>query len=152
MRSAITPRTLTRMAFRPAAILANTRRVILVIGVSGLCGVLLAGLALPVVASLGLTARETAASFEEMPSELKQPALPERSTVLDTDGKVLARFYSENRVYVGLDNIAPVMKDAMLSIEDDRFYERGPIDFQGTARAFFRNLEAGETTGGGSTL
>lgn len=152
MRSAITPRTLTPMAFRPAAILANMRRVILVIGVSGLCGVLLAGLALPVVASLGLTARETAASFEEMPAELKQPPLPQRSTVLDTDGKVLARFYSENRIYVGLDNIAPVMKDAMLAIEDDRFFERGPIDFQGTARAFFRNLDAGETTGGGSTL
>src|SRR5690625_40989 len=140
------------MAFRPSAILANTRRVFLVVGVSGLCGVLLAGLALPVVASLGLTARETAGAFQEMPSELQQPPLPEKSTVLDVDGEVVAQFYSENRVYVPLDSIAPVMQDAMLAIEDDRFYERGPIDFQGPLRAFVRNMEAGETTGGGSTL
>ncbi|NED99110.1 transglycosylase domain-containing protein [Phytoactinopolyspora halotolerans] len=140
------------MASRLAAIVVNLRRSLIVVGVASLSGVLLAGLALPVVAGVGLMARETAQTFQEMPSELAHLPLPERSTVLDADGNVLATFYSENRIYVGLDNIAPAMRDAMLAIEDDRFYDRGPIDFQGTARALIRNVEAGETTGGGSTL
>src|SRR5690606_33508345 len=46
----------------------------------------------------------------------------------------------------------PVMIDATLAIEDHRFYQHGPIDLQGTTRALINNVEAGETTGGGSTL
>ncbi|MGH8828810.1 MAG: transglycosylase domain-containing protein, partial [Jiangellaceae bacterium] len=140
------------MAFRPAAIVANIRRLFLVVGVSALGGVLLAGLALPVVASLGLGAREGADAFVEMPAELETPPLAQRSRITDASGATLATFYDQNRITVGLDQVAPVMKDAILAIEDDRFYERGPIDFQGTLRALLRNFESGETQGGGSTL
>lgn len=140
------------MAIRPGAIVANLRRVLLVIGVSALCGVLFAGLALPVVASLGLGAREGADAFADMPAELETQPLAQRSRVVDEAGNTLATFYAENRVYVGLDKIAPVMKDAILAIEDDRFYNRGPLDIQGTLRALLRNVESGETQGGGSTL
>lgn len=64
----------------------------------------------------------------------------------------MAVFYEENRRIVELEDVAPVMQDAILAIEDHRFFERGPIDLQGTTRAFISNLEAGETVGGGSTL
>ncbi|TDE00479.1 penicillin-binding protein [Jiangella asiatica] len=140
------------MAIRPSAVVATVRRILLVAGVAALCGVLLAGLALPVVAGLGLTAREGADTFAEMPADLEPGPMAQRSTMVDADGQPLATFYDENRVYVPLDQIAPVMQDAILAIEDDRFYERGPIDIQGTLRAFLRNVEAGETQGGGSTL
>ncbi|TDC51488.1 PASTA domain-containing protein [Jiangella ureilytica] len=140
------------MAIRPSAVVATVRRVLLVAGVAALCGVLLAGLALPVVAGLGLTARESADTFAAMPADLEPGPMAQTSYMVDADGQPLATFFEENRVEVGLDEISPVMKDAILAIEDDRFYERGPIDIQGTLRAFLRNVEAGETQGGGSTL
>ncbi len=140
------------MAIRPSAVVATVRRVLLVAGVAGLCGVLLAGLALPVVAGLGLTARESANTFAEIPADLEPGPMAQTSYLYDADGAQLASFFQENRVEVPLDAIAPIMQEAILAIEDDRFYERGPIDLQGTLRAFLRNVEAGSTQGGGSTL
>ncbi len=140
------------MALRPSAVVSSVRRVFLVVGVSALSGVLLAGLALPVVAGLGLTARESADAFADMPGELDAGPMAERSVILDAEGHILATFFDENRIYVGLDDISENMQNAILAIEDDRFFERGPIDFQGTMRALMQNMEAGETQGGGSTL
>ena len=72
--------------------------------------------------------------------------------MLDGNGDVLAYFFDENRVYVGLDKIAPVMRQAIVAIEDHRFYEHGPIDATGTLRAFLRNQAAGGVTQGGSSI
>jgi membrane peptidoglycan carboxypeptidase len=140
------------MSFRLDIVIAAVRRSLLVIGVSGLAGVLVAGLALPVAASFGLAARESALAFNDMPADLDIQPLAERSRIVDADGKTLAYFYEQNRRSVPLKKIAPVMRDAIVAIEDHRFYEHGPIDLRGTARAFINNLDAGEVTGGGSTL
>lgn len=138
--------------FSPGAIVAAIRRLLLIVGVSALAGVLLAGLALPVTAGLGLTARTGAEAFTDMTDEVEITPLAIRSRVVDNEGRTLARFYEENRVYVTIDKIAPGMIDATLAIEDHRFFEHGPLDLQGTTRAFISNLEAGQTVGGGSTL
>ncbi len=138
--------------FRLDIAIAAVRRSLLIIGVSGLAGVLVAGLALPVAASLGLAARESARAFNDMPADLDIKPPAERSRIVDASGKSLAFFYEQNRRSVPLDKIAPVMRDAIVAIEDHRFYEHGPIDLRGTARAFINNLDAGEVTGGGSTL
>lgn len=136
-----------------ASIMLALRRVLLVAGVSGLAGVLVAGLALPIAAGIGLVARESANGFSEMPDELDTSSpLPERSRILDSKGNLVATFYDDNRVYRTLDEVAPVFQDAVLAIEDHRFFERGPIDFQSTARAFVTNLEEGDIEEGGSTL
>jgi membrane peptidoglycan carboxypeptidase len=141
------------MAPQPASVLAALRRLLLVMGVSALAGLLVAGIALPVAAGLGLVAREGANGFSELPADLDtESPLPERSRILDADGNLIATFYAENRVYRELDRIAQVMQDAVLAIEDHRFYYHGPIDFQGTARAFLTNVEAGDIAAGGSTL
>ena len=42
--------------------------------------------------------------------------------------------------------------DAVLAIEDRRFYEHDGVDFEGTARALFENVDAGEIQQGGSTI
>ncbi len=146
-------------SLRLESVIAALRRVLLIIGVSGLAGVLVAGIALPVAASLGLTARESANAFSDLPAELDVKPLAEQSRIVDASGATLATFYDQNRVTVTLDKIAPVMQQAILAIEDHRFYEHGPIDFQGTARALLGNLDAGDlscgdgcTAGGGSTL
>ncbi|NEE03277.1 transglycosylase domain-containing protein [Phytoactinopolyspora halotolerans] len=140
------------MAFSPVPFLVGLRRVFVAIGVSALCGVLMAGIVLPVVGALGLGARVGSEWFDDMTIDFEPGPLAETSRILDADGRVLATFFDENRDYVELDEIADVMIDAILAVEDDRFFERGPIDFQGTLRAFIRNVEAGETQAGGSTL
>jgi membrane peptidoglycan carboxypeptidase len=51
-----------------------------------------------------------------------------------------------------MDKIAPVMQDAIVAIEDARFYEHNGIDVRGTFRALIANTQAGEVTQGGSTI
>lgn len=117
---------------------------------SVICGLLVAGLILPYAWLGGSLVKASANSLEALPADLEIGAQSERSKVLMSDGSVLAEFYNENRVYVPLDKIAPIMQTAQVAIEDDRFYEHGAIDFRGTARAAMRS--ASGSTQGGSTL
>jgi membrane peptidoglycan carboxypeptidase len=128
------------------------RRLLTLVVVSCLAGLVAAGLVAPVVAGLGVGARDGAEAFTEMPEELEIQPLAERSRMTDADGNTLAVFFEENRIEVPLDKISQEMQDAILAIEDHRFYEHGPLDIQGASRAFVGNLQAGETTSGGSTL
>ena len=113
---------------------------------------MLAGLTLPLVGAASVSAKATEDSLDDLPVAFDTPAQSQRSTVLDANGDVLAYFYEENRVYAELDQIAPIMRQAMVAIEDHRFYEHGPLDAQGTLRAFITNLAAGGVAQGGSTI
>jgi membrane peptidoglycan carboxypeptidase len=135
----------------PAAAGGAITRAVLFLAVSVLAGVLVAGLVLPVLGSLGLAARESAEGFESLPAELDTPPLPERSRILAADGTQIATFFYENRVSIPLTDVAPVMRQATVAIEDSRFYEHGGIDLRGTLRAFVNN-QAGDDVQGGSTL
>jgi len=126
-------------------------RLVLFLVVSVLSGVLVAGLVLPVLGSAGLVARNSADGFEDLPAELDIPPLPERSRILASDGSLIANFYYENRVSVPLAEVSPLMRQAVVAIEDSRFYEHGGIDLRGTVRAFVNN-QSGDSTQGGSTL
>ncbi|MCZ3386965.1 MAG: penicillin-binding protein, partial [Actinomycetia bacterium] len=119
---------------------------------SAVAGVLIAGIALPAIGLVGLTAKRSAESFESLPAELSVPPLKQRSRLLAADGSVLATFYSQNRVYVPMDRISREMQDAIVAIEDARFYEHNGIDVRGTLRALVANTQAGEVTQGGSTI
>jgi membrane peptidoglycan carboxypeptidase len=119
---------------------------------SALAGVLVAAILLPAVGGAGLMARDGAAGFHELPAGLATPPLPQRSTILAADGSRLATFYFENRIEVRLNDVAPILRKAVLAIEDSRFYDHGALDAQGTLRALFRNLQAGAVREGGSTL
>lgn len=120
--------------------------------VSVLSGVLIAGLAVPFALMAGLSSKAALDEMESLPVELETPPQAERTTVLLGDGSVLTNLYDENRVYVSLDKIAPIMRTAQLAIEDHRFYEHGAMDPIGTMRAFVRNQSGGTGSGGGSTL
>ena len=134
---------------RPAAV---ARAAGLFVLISAVCGLLIAGAVMPSVGAAWFTARTTEQGLDELPVAFDTPAQSQRSTVLDANGDVLAYFFEENRVYVELDEIAPIMRQAMVAIEDHRFYEHGPLDAQGTFRAFLANLAAGGVTQGGSTI
>ncbi len=120
--------------------------------VSALAGVLVVGLALPGLGAAAWATQRAADNLSSLPLDLDPPAQAQRSEVLDANGDVLAYFYTENRVYVPLDEIAPVMRQAIVSIEDHRFYEHGPIDLIGTLRAFLRNSATDGATQGGSSI
>jgi len=144
----MTPPTLTP-ARRPRHVLRAGGLFVLV---SVVCGLLVTAAALPLVGGAAWGAKEAREGMASLPLEFDAPAQSQRTRVLDADGKVIAYFYDQNRDYVTLDDIAPVMRTALISIEDHRFYEHGPLDAQGTLRAFVTNLFAGGVTQGGSTL
>jgi membrane peptidoglycan carboxypeptidase len=127
-------------------------RIALFVVASLFAGILAAGLALPAIGFAGLSAKNAAQSFEALPAELQTPALDQRTRILAANGQTIATFYSENRVYVPLTKIAPVMQQAIVAIEDSRFYQHGGIDLRGTLRALLTNAESGGVTQGGSTL
>ncbi|GAA0597493.1 penicillin-binding protein [Actinomadura livida] len=121
------------------------------LGAGVVAGVLVAFIALPAVGSAGITARDAANNFEDMDGQLETTPPSEKTVVYDSDGKPIATFFDKYRESVRLDQVAPIMKKAIIDIEDSRFYEHGALDLKGTLRALASNVES-ETTQGGSTL
>jgi membrane peptidoglycan carboxypeptidase len=120
--------------------------------VSAVMGVVVAGLAIPFAGIAGITARNVADSMSELPANLETRALPQRTRILAVDGSTIATLYDENRVNVSLSDVAKVMRQAILSIEDYRFYEHGALDVKGTVRALVTNQAAGGVVQGGSSI
>ncbi|MET3923741.1 membrane peptidoglycan carboxypeptidase [Arthrobacter sp. UYEF20] len=118
---------------------------------SAICGVLAASLVVPGVAATGVAVRNSIIFFNSLPSELTVGTPSQSTKVLSADGKTIATFYAENRVKVGLDQMSPFIKDAIVAIEDSRFYEHGGVDPQGILRALTSNLTSGGQQGA-STL
>jgi membrane peptidoglycan carboxypeptidase len=134
---------------------ALLHRGVLVLVVSVLSGVLLAGALFPLIGGIGLAARAGADGFVKLPAALENEELPlpQRSRILAADGSELATvFFNENRIVVPLAQIPEVMQRAIIAIEDRRFYQHGGVDFRGLARAVVKNQREGEVTQGGSTL
>ena len=136
----------------PPSPAAAVSRAILFLAFSVVAGAIVAALALPAVGLVGLTAKRGAENFQSLPAQLIVPPLKQRSRILAADGTVIATFYSQNRVYVPMDKIAPVMQAAIVATEDARFYEHNGIDLRGTFRALVANTQAGSVTQGGSTI
>jgi membrane peptidoglycan carboxypeptidase len=141
---------LDRPSRRPASWSAT--RLVALVGVAALAGVVVAGMTLPVIGPVGLLARDSIASFEDLPRDFREPALPVRTRVYAADGTKIATVFEENRKEVALDKIAPVMTQAVVAIEDSRFYEHNGFDPRGFLRAAVTNVTAGGVTQGGSTL
>ncbi len=91
------------------------------LGVSVLAGVVLAGIALPATGAIGLSAKGTATGFDDLPGELKRPPLSQASHILDANGDLIASVYSRDRTVVPLNRVNPVMRKAVVAIEDSRF-------------------------------
>ena len=120
--------------------------------VAGLGGVLAAGLALPGVAIANGVTEMSQTAFDDLPTALEQNPLPEKSRILASDGTLLATFYHQDRVVVPLDEIAPIMQQAVIATEDRRFYEHAGVDVMGMVRAAARNAMDDDSQEGASTL
>jgi membrane peptidoglycan carboxypeptidase len=113
---------------------------------------LLAATALPLVGITGIAVRDAANTFDTLQVG-KLGAAPVMSILYDTEGKPIAYFYPYDvyRVPVSYDQIAPVMRRAIVAIEDDTFFEQGALDPRGTLRALV-STGSGSQLQGASTL
>ncbi|KAF1022910.1 MAG: Penicillin-binding protein 1A [Paracidovorax wautersii] len=78
-----------------------------------------------------------------------KPKLPLR--IYSAEGSLLGEFGEERRRLVPINEIPKVMKDAVLAIEDARFYSHGGVDYIGVVRAAVSNL-GGSINQGASTI
>jgi len=112
----------------------------------------LAATALPLVGITGIAVRDAANTFDTLQVG-KLGAAPVRSALYDAEGKPIAYFYpyDKYRVPVTFSQIAPVMREAIVAIEDDTFYSQGALDPRGTLRALV-STGSGSQLQGASTL
>ena len=88
--------------------------------------------------------------FGQLALTIDAPAA--RSLVYDRNGNVMATFETQDRSPVKLKDVPQVLINAVLSIEDRKFYEHHGVDWAGSVRALFKNVDAGGVTQGGSTI
>jgi membrane peptidoglycan carboxypeptidase len=117
-----------------------------------LTGALVAAGLMPWIVGPGILAGNSASLLAPLPVELTDATPPGNTVVLAADGSVLTHFYRNNRTPVGADGIADVMEQALVDIEDTRFYEHNGLDIEGTLRALARNFASGSVQEGGSTI
>jgi membrane peptidoglycan carboxypeptidase len=130
--------------FRPATAL---KRFLGFIFMSALCGVLAAAMIVPGVAVAGRAVTNSITFFNDLPAEVSVDTPSLSTKVLTADGKPIATFFEENRVKVGLDQMSPHIRNAVIAIEDSRFYEHAGVDPQGIIRALTTNVTQGERQG-----
>jgi penicillin-binding protein 1A len=70
----------------------------------------------------------------------------------DVHGRVIGSFALQRRVVAGYDDFAPVLREALVSIEDKDFYRHSGINFFRIVGAAYRDLESGGKVQGASTL
>ena len=79
-------------------------------------------------------------------------AQPQRSYVFDRYGNLMTTLYKLDRAPVKLSAVPQRLIDAVLAIEDRKFYEHNGVDWAGTVRALFKNVDSGAIQQGGSTI
>lgn len=121
------------------------------LGIAVVIGVIGAGVGLPLAAATSRGVDTGLTAFSELPSELGTVNLPQTSVMQAADGTLLAQFYDQDRTAVTLDRVAAKMQNAIIAIEDERFYDHGALDLQGLFRAIAVNV-GGSSTQGASTL
>ncbi|MBC3841402.1 penicillin-binding protein [Streptacidiphilus sp. 4-A2] len=138
--------------FRRRGPLAGAGLGVRLLGASVVAGAVVAGLVFPLVGGVGLGAKSAVDGFDAMPDTLQVPALSQASTIYDANGGVIAKLFVEDRTTVPISAIAPIMQNALVDIEDHRFYQHGAIDPVGTLRALVTDSSSGGVAQGGSTL
>jgi penicillin-binding protein 1A len=99
------------------------------------------------VALAGACSYQSRAVLPEVPVEV------ESSTLFAADGSLVYTFHAEeNRKVVPLEEIPTYVRDAVVAIEDERFYRHDGIDVRAILRALRANAEAGQVEEGGSTI
>jgi penicillin-binding protein 1A len=146
----------------PPARLSRGRAVSVVGGRLVLIVALITGVALvasvallPLVVPAGALARDTVRKLSDVPPlQDALPSPPQTSVIYAADRRtVLAKLVlDEDRKVVPLKDVPHRVRNAVVAIEDDRFFEHGGIDMRGILRAAVADIRLGTIAQGGSTL
>ncbi|MGH8795039.1 MAG: transglycosylase domain-containing protein [Stackebrandtia sp.] len=118
-----------------------------------IAGLIVAVLTFPVAATGGLSVKAGVDAIDQLSVELGEASPPQTTYVYAADGSTLiSQFYDEFRRNVPLDEVSPIMRQAIVAAEDSRFYSHNGVDPKGIARAMAANQSSGEVEQGASTL
>ncbi|MDO5668483.1 MAG: transglycosylase domain-containing protein [Corynebacterium sp.] len=106
----------------------------------------------PVAGISGVGVARTNETMQSNLADLTDGTTPGVTTITDVTGQPIAWLYDQRRYPVGNDEISQNMKNAIVAIEDHRFYEHEGVDIQGTMRAMATNVLAGGVEQGASTI
>ena len=82
-----------------------------------------------------------------------RPEATDNSVIYDLNGKKIGVLNgNEKRIFLREDEIAPVMKHAIIAIEDRRFYTNDGVDLRGIGRALYQDIVQQQVVQGGSTI
>src|SRR3954462_2328060 len=112
-------------------------------------------LGLAVLAMMSMVFGMMAAVSQDLPAiyNFAQYKASKNSEVLDASGKPIGTLTSDqNKILLSSGQISPNIKNAVVSIEDSRFYEHNGVDFQGIARALVKDVLSQSAAQGASTI
>ncbi len=101
---------------------------------------------------LGLLLASPARGVEILPAYPPLPTGYSSIRVFDRHGQFVGRILPEKRYWVSIDRIPTFLQQAVVAVEDARFYEHGGIDVRGIARALMKDVVKGRLAEGGSTI
>jgi len=93
--------------------------------------------------------------FKPIPtkSELSRIKNNSATVVYSHDGKIIGKYFFQNRMTIREENISQYVKDALVSTEDSRFFRHKGLDFISLGRVFVKSILLGnKNQGGGSTI
>ncbi len=95
----------------------------------------------------------SAGAFGELPGfdELENPKTNIATEVYSSDGRLLGKFFRENRTVVDFRELSPNILNALVATEDARFYDHSGIDWRALMRVA-QGIITGNRAGGGSTV
>lgn len=126
-------------------------QLIVLLGFGALAGFLTAGALAPVIGVAGGLTTRSLEGFESLPVTLRTPQLAQQTVIQAANGTPFATLYYQNRISVPLKQVAPMMRKAIVAVEDERFYQHPGIDIRGTIRGVLSTL-TGQQVQGGSTI
>ena len=118
---------------------------------AALAGVLTAALVVSTVFTAAAAVNVGAATLAVAPEGVPHVAVPQASVVLAADGAPIAELFAQNRTDVPLSAMARPVQQAVVAVEDARFFHHGALDVRGLARAAVGDA-SGRPVQGASTI
>src|SRR5947199_6608701 len=92
--------------------------------------------------------KNEAGSFDLSKLELMESA----SVIVDRNDRIFGQIYVENRETIPYDQLPRNLVNAVVSVEDNKFYQHSGYDLSGIVRAALKNFTAGHVRQGASTI
>lgn len=84
--------------------------------------------------------------------ELENPKSSLATDIYSEDNALIGKFFVENRSQVDYEDLSPNLVNALISTEDERFYDHAGIDIRGLGRVLVKTAILRQDAGGGSTI